>query len=86
MGPDDWSRIIYSDGTIQYRYAPRGPLGNIYIERVDGPWFIVSRRPPDVYADVKYAPVVAGPFKTLRQAKTVFVVMDTTGQLDSDIV
>jgi len=86
----NWAYSEYSDGTEQIRYTPRGPLGNVYIERVvkhrsrRPKWHIVDRRPGEKYEAYMYPPSLAGPFDTGEQAMVVFEVMVRTGGFDTD--
>ena len=88
MHDDNWERQMFADGTEQFRYYPRGPLGNVYIERVTCPgskrdqWHIVDRRPPEKYQNTMYPPIIAGPFDTIEQAMTAFLLCDCTNQFD----
>ncbi len=88
MLDDNWERHKFDDGTEQFRYYPRGPLGNVFIERVVRPgslrdqWHIVDRRPPEKYQATMYPPIIAGPFDSIEQAVTAFLMRDRTDQFD----
>lgn len=88
MRDDLWELTRYDDGTEQYRYYPRGVLGNVFIERVARPgsrrgqWHIVDRRPAEKYQDTLCPPIIAGPFDTIEQAQTAFILRDRTDQFD----
>ena len=75
----EWINTIHADGTEQWCVNEPWPA-TLFVERIVGPksrrkhWVVVSRCPPERWARAKYAPKLAGPFKTLEGAKAAYLM------------
>jgi len=85
---DDWSYETWPDGVEQWHYTPAKTC-LCTVERVVGPksrrklWRVVDRRGwAEVDVRGMYPAPLSKPFKSLDQAKVMFLILLAAGQLD----